>query len=486
MNPILQALNTGYKAKDILDYLSKMDPGLASKIALGLSAGHTVEDILRYVYRGGKRISQFLPDETKDTGNEFEDAIYKVHPGAKNIGKSALAVGGAALAGNALKNYLTSDATSNILPSGDQTQIESQTQQAPLQIPQQTDQLQQGMQQQAIQRATGVGIPQSTQQIATQAAMQPQAAVPSPAQPSPIVPQGKPALQLVQEANLLPHIQSLQKNIKDPKAIAGVLYNQFPQEMKKLQQKAGKPMEDVIAEALQGMPIENTPVNPPDEQLNTPSVEEIKPLPKERPLEKIEEPEEKPLGIGSQVITPSGEIGEIERISGKTAQIKTDSGKVGSPLDKVIEAPEEYHDVLSHYEKLIASIPEDQRSAVLDYMGYDPERKKLALRFHTGKQYAYENIPEDIAEKIANAMHTARTEGGNIYGAWSPGEASRGSGVYDLIKELQSKYGKGQEYTAKFDTLYDYFALPKQLLADKEKKRKDEERARKKAKKPIK
>lgn len=488
--PVLNALASGYSSKIIIQMLMKQFPQHASKIQDAVNLGFGPKEILKFLVGGRKG----LADEGFLT--EHEEAAGRREQRSENVNRAALAAGAGALGiVGALGLQGLPIQQPPVLP----------TQQA---IPQQT--VQQGINQQAINRAVpNTGIPQSTSQIAAQAAIQPQATpTPQPNQPPPIVPQGKPALQIAQELNLMPHIQSLSKNYQDPKHVAAILYSQFPKEMQQFQKEAAKPMEEAIAETMQSIPKEqNAPIQPQRKPATLQNVKELNELfIKSKEMNKnfphslddiihrnlevtpeeakeyariFENPE-----VGSKVITPSDEIGEIEKISGKTAQIKTEDGKIGAPLEKALPVTEEFNDVLDNYKKLIESIPEEHKSAVVNFIGYDPDRRKLSVRFHGGDQYNYEDLDEEDVKKIADAFHLAKTSGENMYGAWSPNDPSRGAGIHKLVKELQAKYGgKGKEYSAKFKTLYDYLALPKQMLAEEEKRKKDEERTRKKAQK---
>lgn len=461
-SPILKALASGYSADMIVKMLIKQFPQHASKIQQAVNMGFGPADILKYLVGGRKEL---MNDKSSLTEHEKSANLDEQRRG--NVEKAALGVGAAGLAGIAGIGMLGRTAA-QALPST----IPPIQPIPPAGIPT----TQQAINQQAIQRAVpGTGIPQPTSQIAAQSAMQPQQPVPpNAAQPSlqpqqaisgaQAIPQPNQSVQLAQKANLMPHIEELQKRYQDPKQIAALLYQSFPKEMKKLQEDAGKPMEEVIADIVQTA---------------------------QRSSESPASSSSEGRLIGSEVVTKNGDIGKISKISGETGQLETEEGKKGAKLSEIEKITPEVNDVLENYKRLINSLPEEYKSQPLNFIGYDPERKKLSFRYNTGDQYVYENIPEEEAQAIANALHVAKTEGEGFYGSWSPGDPSRGAGAHKLIMELQKKYGgKGKEYSAKFKTLYDYMALPKQLLKEemerekiKKKEEKENERRKKKAKK---
>lgn len=186
------------------------------------------------------------------------------------------------------------------------------------------------------------------------------------------------------------------------------------------------------------------------------------------------------LTKGSQVITPSGDIGSIEDLPGKTAKINVDGKKEVVDSDELTTVPENEEEILGIYEKLIQKIPEHLRSSMLNWVGYDPERNILQVKFHNGSSYTYENIPSEFADKLKDVDFLAKTTGGNYYGNWEAGENSRGAGVSALIKDLQKAYGgKGKEYSAKFNEVYSFMGLPEEKLREKLKNEREEKKKRK-------
>ena len=178
-----------------------------------------------------------------------------------------------------------------------------------------------------------------------------------------------------------------------------------------------------------------------------------------------------------EVITEDGNLAEIVDEKGKTAKIIEDGKEKIVPGFSINGPPDNKDDILDLYERLIQAIPESERSAVINWAGYDPEKKKFAVRFHTGDAYTYEDIPDEFAKRIEEAGFLAKTTGGNYFGEWSEGEASRGAGLSKLIRELQAYYGgKGKEYSGKFKTVYSYLGEAERKLKEKQQREKEKKR----------
>lgn len=187
----------------------------------------------------------------------------------------------------------------------------------------------------------------------------------------------------------------------------------------------------------------------------------------------------------NQVITPEGDLADIVEQPGKTSKVSIDGKNKVYPTEKLTPIPENKDEILDLYERLIQAIPETERSAVINWAGYDPERKKFAVRFHSGDAYSYEDIPEEFSKRIEEAGFLAKTTGGNMFGQWAEGEASRGAGLHKLIMDLQKHYGgKGKEYSAKMKTVYSYLGPAERKLKEKLDREREEKRKRKKERQP--
>jgi len=497
MNPIGTAVLSGYNAIQILSYLKGLSSNLKKKINQAEKLGHKPEEIVNYFYDTAEsELSSGYKTSNKIEAQRRADDAEKV--------KKALGIGVAALGAFALTKG-TPTAPSNITPTGAvRPSAIYQGPPPPRQIG-------------APQQRLGLPAP-------AQAAGVAQPTPPSPAAPNAPAPQ--PPSQPIQmgmrpsQSNLPTRETMLQQGFHPKEVDAVIKIKQKAQESEKLwelakQKRAKAPPENkdfmriakvlvqtgTIADqekfgqfkkywdATEGQ--KRLPPVAEFEKFRTltkgwtePEAQELAPMQQELPVQEPEEIQPIKLEKKTKIVTPDGDIGEISQISGKNALISTDDGKTNQKLDKLEAITPEVDDVLENYKRLIESIPEEYKSAVVNFIGFDPDRRKLSVRFHSGDQYIYEDLDEEDVTRIAEAFHLAKTSGGNVYGAWSPNDPSRGAGLYKLIQELQKKYGgKGKEYSAKFKTLYDYFALPKQLLEEENKRIRDEKRANKKPKK---
>jgi len=65
--------------------------------------------------------------------------------------------------------------------------------------------------------------------------------------------------------------------------------------------------------------------------------------------------------------------------------------------------------------------PEWQRvqSSNVDAVMYDPEARVLSVRFHSGGEYSYRNVPPDVARGLVDAESPGRYFASNIRGNYS-------------------------------------------------------------------
>jgi len=201
-----------------------------------------------------------------------------------------------------------------------------------------------------------------------------------------------------------------------------------------------------------------------------------RPAPKEK-IEPIPKAESAPTTEtqGNLVLTPQGDIGEIKSTNKGIASVDV-GGKIKTRKESELEKiPINQPDLADLYENLVKAIPEQARSSVINFAGYDADANELIFRPHNGAAYVYKDIPKEFADKLKNSMFKAKTTGENFYGAWSAGEGSRFAGLSQLIRDLQKQYGgKGKEYVRKYETLVDLLAEPEKAKREKKKKEKNE------------
>jgi hypothetical protein len=67
---------------------------------------------------------------------------------------------------------------------------------------------------------------------------------------------------------------------------------------------------------------------------------------------------------------------------------------------------------------------------------FNPQSKKLQVRFHGGSVYEYDGVPDVIFSLFANGNANAKTNGKNQYGAWWRGKnPSLGAALNQYIKQ---------------------------------------------------
>ncbi len=478
MGPLInQAIYMGYTAANIISFLSNKIPGLGNGVKSAKSQGYGDEDILKF-------LKNKIPSTNKKANEDYSNHLerYMSSSGLKSKAekeetrnkfiKGALRTAGTALGAYQLyKNY-----------SGIMSQLTGST---------------------ARQTPTMPNSPMPNQSTNPQAGFTPgqqikqdlalpgqnQNATPTTPQPLPQSLAQTPQIDsesIIKQLGFEDFIKDLVKRGNMSEGVAGALHvNMTPEQKKWLKSQTEMPIAEIVKDYL-GKTETQEPQIP--DQIQAP--EAIQQSEITQPIEKIQTPPEeiKPvqesktqIAKGSTVITPEGDITEIEALPGKTAKVRIDGkSKIYDPEDLTPE-PENKDEILEIYENLISKIPEEAKSSVLNWVGYDPERNLLQVKFHNGKSYTYENIPTEFADKLKDAEFLAKTSGNNYYGAWETGESSRGAGIYQLIKELQKAYGgKGNEYSGKFSEIYSFFGIPEQKLREKlERERQEKKKKRK-------
>ncbi len=444
---IQQAISMGYNAKQILGFLSSKIPGLKKGIKKAQESGYPEQMILQFLSnqipsKNTKAAQEQLTDQQQYLKNVGIKTKQERDEDRNQFIKTAAQVG---LAG--VSAYKLGTSLGLLGRSGSAAQPSSI-------MPALTGQKQ-------------LGMPSPGPKVETQTMQQPQAAPPAgqgtSQTPGPLTPQVPRAPNpkhpdLIKQMGLETVIEGL-KGKENPQTIAQVLEQHFinPAQKKWLQTQTSDPLENIVGDYL------SSKEQPPNESLETGSN-----LVEEEPVK-------------NTVLTPNGDIGSIESEEKGVASVDVDGKKKKFRDQDIIKSPIPEKDMGELYEELINKIPESERSAVINVAGYDPNHNELIFMPHTGALYVYKDIPPEFAEKLKGAMFKAKTTGENLYGAWAEGESSRFAGLYQLIKELQKIYGgKGKEYVRKYEKVYDFLAIPKSELKEKERKKREEERKRKK------
>jgi len=417
MSPIFQAISAGYSLPHILNFMVKAFPSLAPKIAKAKAAGYSAEQIIDFI----SKTTEGGPADKRLSQSEIHaQNMQKQSEMTKDILKKAVSIGTSAVALNTVRN---------IAPS--------------------------------IRNLFGGSGTPPNSPVSPSPGPQPMAG--APIQPTPLAqtslpqqPITPPTTQLPQinskdildQMGLTERIQNLVKAGNKPEGVKAALTMIATPGQKKWLSEQGFKIDDIIDDYISKNPIEIKPEN---------------------------------LSRGSSVITPEGDIATVEDMPGKTSKVNIEGKEKVFETDDLIPEPENKDEILDTYEKLISKIPENLRSSLLNWVGYDPDRNILQVKFHNGSSYTYEDIPQEFAEKLKDAEFLAKTSGNNYYGAWEQGESSRGAGISALIRDLQKSYGgKGKEYSAKFREVYSFLGLPERKLREKLKREAQEKRKKRK------
>lgn len=267
------------------------------------------------------------------------------------------------------------------------------------------------------------------------------------AQAAPALQQADP-IQIIEQMGLQGNIESLRQAGNQPDAISGILETVLkPEQRKWLKSQTEQPFSEIIKQYITKTP----------------------------------EPEKSTFG---RVITPDGDIAEIEDVPGKTAKINVGGKSKIVDTDKLIDLPIPEKDLGDLYEDVISGIEKKgtKVSRNVYWAGYDPNTNELAFVPHDGALYIYKDISEDDKQALTDMLTKRKTTGANYIGAWEEGsESPIGAAMSALIQRLQKERGgKGMEYAGKFAKIYDALEPAKQAL----KKKYEEEKRKRKTKKP--
>lgn len=187
----------------------------------------------------------------------------------------------------------------------------------------------------------------------------------------------------------------------------------------------------------------------------------------------IEESEE-PLQTGNIATLPDGRVGEIEKIEGNKVHLNVDGEKKIAPLDHILRPSKAAIGYTEpEIDAIIERIPESDRSTAF-YM-FQPLGNGMVyveLTSNADHGYIYENVPDELTNRILSASTAPKTSGENLFGVYSQEVAdSRGSPFTELRQNPERypfrKVSKG----------YDLLQLFKSQSTELNKKREKEKRA---------
>ena len=524
MNQIFSALEAGYTPERILKYIQKIDPDLALKVNTAMQGGHSIEQILSFISRNGKKISNaFQPSQR---GNIYQEARKSVHPALKNAG--AFAIG--ALAGGAGAYALSRAA------------------------PQAAQALQGELLPALPKPPPGPFQPRAQLPAPGQAAIQPAPPVepegPLPytnpsAQNRPIPSQGQPPINVrpqpipepmaqttipsapIPQQAVAPLPEALQKQASsllkarnDIEKVSTALQSLQPKIVKEYEKETGQPIaravEDFAKQNIEatptkvvspekpssasGMAIEpkkseigmgagkNLDVQPPitttpkigggkqslleegrkkfDEQMNAQEVPE--------PTAYLPKKEK-----GALVALPSGEIGEISDIRQGIATVNANGKEFRRKVEELEAEPEGLDEVAR---KMVDLIPEGEKSTAFQesiHLNVPTEAGDgiMVTKYYGGKWAWYLGVSNEDYSKIAMGEFEPKGEARTGIAEYKPGVIdSRGAGNQQLIiqnpKYSKANKGKTWDYA---DTKYNALKSIDPILQKMSRERKDEE-----------
>lgn len=512
---ILGALSNGFTSKQILDFLLRKFPAHSDKIKDALKAGFTVEQVINFLGGGREAVNQVSPsttehEQTRDIDIQRGKDVNQT--ALKGVGTAALA-GGAALGAPMLQSALQRAAPQLLGPGSIGSGLGKNLSPGAKSL----SPTKSGMPQTPMPSMLA-GNQQNDQQV-------------SPSQPpiSPSIPPSAPAVQpevksinagelLKDLPGLKKQIEDLSKNVKDPKGVTAILYNKYPKEMEKIQKKAGKPMEEVIAEYMESQPEGVKPFDntEPEKSLKvgdkfttrkgeeatltelndkTFEYETDKGGKRSGPLSSLEYEKGK-IEKGSLASSPEG-IGEVKEIRNGKAIIEVD-GKKHQVDEDELEKPQYTEDEIADaYDRMFEMIPEEHRSGFIQWAGYNEDENSLGYIPRGGKYEKIYDITPEEARMIKEGKGTARTSGEEREGIWVVGEDTRGGVISQIVHDRRRKHEAVKKQQLEFPLdlpkaeksdrgmkpIFDELAYPRGLSKARDKKKAEEERARKKAEK---
>lgn len=452
MSPLFYSLAQGYTANQILQFLVGANPKLKKPISAAAAAGYTVDQIVNFLSdkeennMAGKYMSSHQIEAKKK--KEYEQKAISAIKGGAALGISAL---GAYALSRAIPPALQAAqaAAGGQLPGPP----------PPGGTPPQTPPAVPGRAQPAVGNQPPGTPPAGPAPIAPINAPQ--------AQTPPIQPQGMaqptqtgttapvnpiqptiPSSQVLSQMSLKDKVDTMRKAGNTPEAIAAALNMQLTSGQRKWfgeQLKSGsvKPLQEIVKDYFNEVPLQTSEVPRSTAEVPLQTEEEVKPISK-----------------GITVASPKG-IGQVKEIRGDQALIESDGKIHKANVDELIESPIPEKDLADLYDEMIAGIEKQtgkQVSRNVEWSGYDPKVNELAYKPHgSDKFYVYDDIsPEDV-NILTSFLTQRKSTGQNFIGAWEAGsESPIGAAMYQLIKKLQAERGgKGNEYKARFETIYD-------------------------------
>lgn len=426
---LMKAVNAGYSAEQVLEFLVSSFPYLGKRLRQARQIGHDARSIVQSFQGVSKEKLRELDEKARSSRDiNFNPIVQgqeatRQSSGQGQIRETASNLKNIGLAtGGAL---LAGGALKNVLPE-----------------------IAGAISQRGVPKTPGPSSPMATPETMGEA---PQDLSQAPANELGLAAeqikeqvQGRPDAQdLIREMGLEQRIKNLQSN-NPPEVVGPAIKSMLtPGQKTWLKSQTNQPIEEIVNEYLQTSA-------PPEETK------------------------------AKLVALPDGKVGTLVDERQGIGTVEMDDGKINRR--KLADMAEEPPDLEKQITDLIASIPEDERSAVLAFASYTPEAeiesegKKIKMpfmgvQFHNGDFYMYPGVSKSQFDKVVSKAVKAKTTGENPWHAFTAGDPSRGAGMHELIKELEKEFGKN---FIKFQASegYDYFKRIRKIVKELERKRK--------------
>lgn len=487
MNPVAQGLALGYSAQKLIGFLSKAFPTLAPRIKQAQRNGHSVEQVLGFL---SKTMETDLPK-----GTSQQEVLAATNKNKEQLTKHGLTLAASAvaapLAANADRSVLARALPHALAPQAASLANANNTPNPTSPVPQPSSQSPTGTNPTAQQpqntspqppNPISPNIPNTPQ--AAQAPLNNPAAASIPEPANIQQPKGFDTNIIKNSIAYKNQIDALISSGNGPEEIEAYLKKFNPGFIKTIEKEGKGPFKDVVAQYMQekmrddavqpegSFPNEKLTSQPemakdsaenaqiePESEVSQPQIEKIEPA-------KIEK--------NSIVSSPDG-VGEVREIRGEKALVEID-GKLKKVDVSDLEAPPiPEKDLADLYEDLIKGIEKDTEedvSRMVQWAGYNPDTNTLQFLPHSGSLYTYDEISPEDAQLLTDVLSVRKTSGSNFIGVWKKDSKSPiGAALSKLIRKLQTERGgKGNEYSAKHETIYS--AYEPAVEAKKEKARK--------------
>lgn len=405
---VQQALLAGFGEEQILNFISKRLPQLASGISRAKGAGFDPSKILRFLSYSSPKRNKKQIDEQKSLNDQYLSSIglrtkEEREARTRKILQGAIGIGAGALGLYQLAKPLINKIGPTPMANAP---VQPDTAQIPIAQP---------------------SIPQTTTQQQLSAPV-PQTQM-HPTSTSPQI----DSENILKEMGIDQQVKNLKERGNDVQEITAAANSILKPHQKKWLEgkiKEGKasPLNELVEDFISKTPQEKS----------------------SRPKELIK---------NDIVATPSGEVGTLKDLRKKEGLVE-EGGKLHKVKISDLQGPNE--SVVQTVSRLL-EIPEIDKSALINYWSYDPESKELFLMFHNGETYKYLDVPEELEDELLESSVSPKTQGQNQFGAWSQEDPmSRGATfIQKLISHSKYKRTKKGEvpnpFYRKLRKGYDYW-----------------------------